>query len=55
MISKVTLNSSFVNIELKKNAENILPPEYFFERLRSFGDKQMANIADHLESIHNQF
>jgi len=54
MISKVTLNNSFINIELKKNEDNYLPPEYFFERLRSFGDKKLANIAFHLENIHMQ-
>ncbi len=48
MISKVTLNNYFINIELKKNSENLLPPEYFIERLRSFGDRQMAALATNL-------
>ncbi len=55
MISKVTLNNSFINVYLKKNCESILPPEYFIERLRSFGDRQMATMASNLEKINQQF
>jgi hypothetical protein len=55
MISKIVLNNSFVGLQLKKIDDNYLPPEYFFERFRSLGDRQIAAIADHLQDFYNAF